>query len=230
LRKGGANGRCSTPAFSKNANIAGTPRPSLSELPFPCSRGEYAIDDTAVVLTRHKLDVDDYRRIADAGILGEGDRVELIDGELIDMAPIDQGHAAIVNALNRALALACGERALVSPQNPVRLDRLNEPQPDFAVFRPRADFYRARDRPGPADVLLLIEVADSSVQFDRAVKLPMYAGIAEVWIIDLKRRVLDVYLNPTGDGYRETATHQPGDTVTLALAPMIKVPLDQVFG
>ena len=190
------------------------------------------MDDTGVVLTRHKLNVDDYCRMAEAGILGEGDRVELIDGELIDMAPIGQGHVAIVNRVTRALVLACGDRAIVSPQNPVRLDRLNEPRPDFAVFRPRADFYGAGDRPGPADVLLLIEVADSSVPFDRAVKLPMYAraGIAEVWIIDLKRRVLDVYRRPTRNRYRETATHQPGDTVTLALAPDIKVRLDRVFG
>ena len=188
--------------------------------------------DTDVVLTRHKLNVEDYGRMVDAGILGEGDRVELIDGELIDMAPIGQGHAATVNALNRALVLACGERAIVSPQNPVRIDQLNEPQPDFALFRPRADFYHAGDQPGPADVLLLIEVADSSAQFDRTVKLPMYAraGIAEVWIIDLKRRVLDVYREPTGDEYRETVTHQPGDIVMLALAPEIKVPLDRVFG
>lgn len=101
----------------------------------------------------------------------------------------------------------------------------------FAVFRPRPDFYRAGDRPGPADVLLLIEVANSSVQFDRTVKLPMYtrAGIVELWIIDIKRRVLDIYRQPTGDRYRETATHQPGDTITLALAPEIKLPLDRVF-
>ena len=190
------------------------------------------MDDPGVVLTRHKLNVDDYDRMAEAGILGEDDRVELIDGELIDMAPIGQDHAATVTALTRALVLACGDRALVSPQNPVRLDRLNEPQPDFAVLRPRADFYRAGNRPSPDDVLLLIEVADSSVRFDRAVKLPMYsrAGIAEVWIIDLKRRVLDAYRGPAGDGYRQTATHQPGDTVPLALAPEIKVKLDQVFG
>jgi len=190
------------------------------------------MDDTSAVLTRHKLNVDDYYRMAEAGILGEDDRVELIDGELIDMAPIGQDHVATVNALARALILACSELAIVSPQNPVRLDRLNEPQPGFAVFRPRADFYRTGDRTGPGDVLLVIEVADSSVQFDRTVKLPMYAraGIAEVWIIDLKRLVLDVYRQPTSDGYRETATHQPGDTVALALVPDIKVPLDRVLG
>lgn len=137
-----------------------------------------------------------------------------------------------MNALNQALVLACGDRAIVSPQNPVQLDRLNEPQPDFTVFRPRADFYRTGNRPGPADILLLIEVPDSSLRFDRAVKLPIYAraGIGEVWIIDLKRRVLDRYRGPAGDGYQEKATHQPGDTIPLTLAPDIKVLLDRVFG
>ena len=190
------------------------------------------MDDSVVLLKRHKLDVDDYYRMADAGILGEDDRVELIDGELIDMAPIGQDHAAVVNRLNRALVLAFGDRAIVSVQNPVRLDRLNEPQPDFAVLRPRADFYAEGDRAGPSEILLLIEVADSSLRFDRVVKLPMYAraGVAEVWIIDLQHRTLHSYRVPHGEDYAEASTYVPGDTVTLALAPDIKVPVTQVFG
>jgi len=190
------------------------------------------MDDAAVVPTRHKLDVDDYYRMADAGILRDGDRVELIDGELIDMAPIGQGHAAIVNGLTRALVIACGDKAIVSPQNPVRLNRLNEPQPDFAVFRPRADFYATGERPNPSDVLLLVEVADSSLRFDRTIKLPLYAraGIAEFWIVDLKRRVLDAYRRPAGSEYAEMTTHRPGDQLALAIAPEITVRLDLVFG
>ena len=189
------------------------------------------MDDAAVVPTRHKLNVDDYYRMAEAGILGEHDRVELIDGELIDMAPIGQGHAGIVSGLNRALVMACGAKAIVSPQNPVRFDRLNEPQPDFAVLRPRADFYATGERAGTADVLLLVEVADSSLRFDRQVKLPLYAraGVGEYWIVDLKRRVLDAYRRPAGDGYTEMATYRPGDEVALALVPEIRVKLDLVF-
>ena len=189
------------------------------------------MDDLAVP-ARHKLDVDAYHRMADVGIFAEHDRIELIDGDLIDMAPIGQGHAAVVNGLNRALVIACGIKAIVSPQNPVRLDQSNEPQPDFAVLRPRVDFYAAGDRPGPADVLLLVEVADSSLRLDRTVKLPLYAraGIAEVWIVDLKRRVLDAYCGPAGDAYSKTATHHAGDTLILALAPEIKVTLDLAFG
>ena len=186
------------------------------------------MDDAADVLTQHKLDVDDYYRMAGAGILGEDDRVELIDGRIIDMAPIGQGHVASVNGLTRALVIGCGEKAIVSVQNPARLDRLNVPRPDFAVFRPRADFYAAGEPPGPADVLLLVEVADSSLRYDRTVKLPLYAraGIAEVWIVDLKRRVLHAHRRPTDGEYAEITTHHPGDHLALAAAPDITVRLD----
>jgi len=190
------------------------------------------MDDVAVLPTRHRLTVDDYHRMADAGIFGQHDRIELIDGELIDMAPIGQGHAGMVGGLAEALFIACAGRAIVWPQNPIRIDRWSEPQPDLALLRRRPDFYATGERPGPADVLLLIEVADSSLAFDRRVKLPLYAraGIAEFWIVDLKRRVLEVHRSPTGDGYADTSTHQPGDQVALALIPEIVVKLDIAFG
>ena len=189
------------------------------------------MDDTGLAPARHRLDVDDYHRMGEAGILHEDDRVELIDGELIDMAPIGQDHAATVNGLNRILVMAFGERAIVSVQNPVRLNRFSEPQPDFAVFRPRADDYRTGEPPGPSDTLLVVEVADSSLRYDRTVKLPLYAraGIPEVWIIDLKRRVLEAHRQPGPDGYAAMQTHGPGDTVTPALAPEIAVALRRVF-
>ena len=189
------------------------------------------MDDTRIVPARHRLDVDDYYRMAEAGILGEDDRVELIDGELIDMAPIGQSHAGVVNGLNRVFVMTCGERAVVSVQNPLRLNRLNEPQPDVVVLRPRDDFYQLGTRPGPADVLLLVEVADSSLRYDRAVKLPLYArsGIGEVWIVDLVRRVVDVHRTPSAGGYATVETHGPEDTVTLGLAPEITVDLRRVF-
>lgn len=189
------------------------------------------MDDVEIVLTRHRLDVDDYHRMGEAGILDEDDRVELIDGELIDMAPLGQDHIASVNGLAHALFLACGDRAIVSVQNPARLGRFSEPQPDVTLFRPRADNYRTGTPPGPADILLLVEVADSSLRYDRTVKLPLYAraGIGEMWIVDLRRRVVDVHRQPTGDGYATIETYGPDDTVTLALAPEIAVALRQVF-
>ena len=190
------------------------------------------MDDAADLPTRHRLDVDDYHRMVDAGILGKEDRVELIDGEIIDMAPIGQGHAAVVGGLTRSLVMACGDKAIVWVQNPIRLDRRSEPQPDFAILRPRADFYAAGKRPGPSDVLLLVEVADSSLRYDLTVKLPLYAraGIAELWIVDLKRRALDAFRRPAGDGYAEVSTHRPGDRLALAAAPGITVSLDLMFG
>ena len=190
------------------------------------------MDDVAVLPARHKLDVDAYHRMAEAGIFGENKRIELIDGDLIDMAPIGQGHAAVVNGLNEALVTACAGRAIVSPRNSVRINRSSEPQPDLAVLRRRADFYAVGEPPGPADVLLLIEVADSSLRFDQTVKLPLYAraGVAELWIVDLKRRVVDVYRAPAGDGYGDATIYRPGDHLALALAPGIVVRLDLMFG
>ncbi len=166
------------------------------------------MSDAGELLVRHKLTVADIYRMLDAGILHEDSRVELIDGELLDMAPIGSDHATTVDRLMKALVLACGDRAIVRAQNPVRLDDLNEPQPDFSILRPRPDGYR-HGHPGPADVLLLIEVADSSLRFDRRVKLPLYArfGIPEVWIADLQRRVLERHLSPMGSAYATSTEH-----------------------
>ena len=190
------------------------------------------MDDTALAPSRHRLTVHDYHRMADAGIFGEDDRIELIDGDLIDMAPIGPGHAAVVNRLNEAFVLAYASRAIVSIQNPIRLDESSEPQPDVAILRRRADFYATGGHPGLADILLLVEAADSSLRFDKTVKLPLYAraGIAELWIVDLKRRVLDAHRVPAGDGYREKTKHRTGEELALALAPEIIVRLDLVFG
>lgn len=190
------------------------------------------MDDIRVLPARHKLDVYDYHRMGETGILGEDDRVELIDGEVIDMAPIGQDHIASVNGLTRALVLAFGEKAIVSVQNPPRIDLLNEPRPDAVVFRPRDDFYRGAPFPGPEAVLLVAEVADSSLRYDRRVKLPLYAraGIPEVWIVDPRRRVVEVHRMPIGDGYTAVGKHGPEETVVLSQAPDIAVPLRLVLG
>ena len=189
------------------------------------------MDDGFVGFARHKLSVDDYYRMADAGILGRDDRVELIDGELIEMSPIGPDHAATVDGLNYSLVVACGTTAIVSPQNPVRLDGFNEPQPDFAVFFPRIDKYRRGPRPSPAETLLVVEVADSSIRYDQTIKLKLYAkaGIAEYWIVDLHRRVLLAHRQPEGDAYTVIETFHAGDRVALSKAPGISVVLDRVF-
>ena len=190
-----------------------------------------AMNEAVIAPTRHKLDVEAFYRMAEAGILGEDERVELIDGDLIDMAPIGQGHEAIVGGLNRALVFACGDRAIVWPQNSIRLNRWSAPQPDFAVIKPRADFYATGDRPNPADVLLMVEVSESSLNFDQTVKRPLYAqaGIGELWIVNLKLRLLEAYRTPTGPTYAQTSTHHAGERLALALAPDIVVKLDLFF-
>lgn len=192
---------------------------------------EHIVDDEGFVLTRHKLSVDVYYRMIDIGVFGKEDRVELIDGEIIDMAPIGQDHAGTVNGLAEALFLAFAGRAIVSVQNPIQLDERSAPQPDFAVLRRRDDFYRTGTRPGPADILLLIEVADSSLRFDRTVKLPLYAkaGIAEVWIVDLQHQVVEVNRAPVDDRYGEVATKKIGDGLIPLLAPDVRIGMDQVF-
>ena len=188
--------------------------------------------DADIAPTRHKIDVVAYYRMAEAGILGEDDRIELIDGDLIDMAPIGQDHAGSVNRLNEAFVLACAGRAIVSGQNPIRIDEFNEPQPDIAILRRRADFYTTGERPGPADALLVMEVADSSLRYDRGVKLPLYAraGIAEYWILDLRHRTLEVHRTPRGGDYLEKAEHGKGERIALALMPEIVVDLDTLLG
>ncbi len=190
------------------------------------------MDDANTLLTRHKLDADSYYGMAEAGILGRHERIELIEGELIDMAPIGQDHGSTVSRLHEALVLACAGRATVYSQTSLRLDRFNVPEPDFAILKRRADFYGTGEPAGPADVLLLIEVANSSLRFDRAVKLPLYArsGIPEVWIVDLTQRTLERYRQPAGDQYGQFSTHYPGGLLSLVAAPEITLKVDQVFG
>ena len=185
-----------------------------------------ASDDTAV-LTRHRLTSDEYYLAAKTGVLKPEDRVELIEGEIIDMAPIGPDHEGAVMGLNRALVLACGDMGLVSPQNSIRLGDWSAPQPDFAVFRPRDDFYAKGERAGPSDTLLVVEVSDTSLHYDRTVKLPLYAryGIGEVWILDVKRRALTAHRDLSSGAYRTAVTYQAGEIVTLALEPGIAVTL-----
>ena len=189
------------------------------------------MNEAAALLTRHKLTVYDYHRMADAGILGEAERVELIDGEIIDMAAIGSGHASVVGRITQVLVLAFQKTALVWVQNPVWLDEYNEPQPDFAVLKPRADFY-ASQHPGPADILLLVEVGDSSLRYDRDVKLPLYAraGIPEVWIVDLRRRMLSSHRLPSDGRFTQDSPHRAGEALRLAAVPDVTVLVDDLLG
>jgi Uma2 family endonuclease len=181
-------------------------------------------------VSRHLLSADDYHRMGEVGILNEDDRVELIEGELVEMAPIGSEHAAAVNDLNRLLMIAVGDTAVVSPQNPVRLDRHSEPRPDFAVLKPRPDGYRSA-LPTPQDVLLIVEVAHSSLAYDRAVKLALYAsrGMPEVWIVNLGAKEVEVYRSPNGDHYDPTERVGTTGIVEIEALPGASVRVDRVF-
>ncbi len=153
--------------------------------------------------SRRRFSVDEYHRMGELGILSEDDRTELIDGEIIEMAPIGSRHAGHVNRLVNLLSKAVGDRALVSVQNPIRLGDHSEPQPDLTLLAPRDDFYVSA-HPTAADILLLVEVAESSLDFDRGAKIPLYAafGVPVVWLLNLQERAVEVYERPDDDGYQ----------------------------
>ena len=175
--------------------------------------------------------VDDYRRMLEAGILTEDDRIELLDGEIIEMSPIGDAHAACVKKGNALFHRLVGQQAIVSVQDPIRLDNYSEPQPDLALLKPRADFY-AQAKPTPADVLLIVEVADSSVQFDRTVKVPLYARalIPVVWLIDLNADAIEVYSQPANGAYQQIQVMRRGDHLTIDSPSGLVIMADDLLG
>jgi len=185
----------------------------------------------SVQVQRRLFTVEEYHRMAEAGILSEDDRVELIEGELVAMSPIGSRHAACVKRLVRLLDRAVGERAIVSVQDPIRLGRHSEPQPDVALLRYRPDFY-ASAHPGPEDVLLIVEVAEISADYDRTVKIPLYArhGIPEAWLVDLAKEHIEVYRQPGPEGYWETRTLRRGETLHLTALPGRTIAVEEILG
>jgi Uma2 family endonuclease len=179
---------------------------------------------------RRPFTVAEYDRLIAAGILQEDERVELIDGEIVEMAPISIRHAARVNVLSALFLRRVGDRAIVSVQNPIRLGERSEPQPDVTLLRRRADHY-ASALPTAADILLLIEVADSSLEYDRTVKLPLYAqaGIPEVWIVNLTENHIEVYTQPENGAYTHAQRAARGETLTATTLPDLRVAVDAVL-
>lgn len=184
----------------------------------------------SIDIVRHAFSVYDYARMRESGILTENDRVELIDGEVRAMRPIGSLHAAIVRRLVKRLIALVGDQALVSPQNPIRLNDYSEPQPDVAVLRPRDDNY-AHAHPVAGDVLLIIEVSDTTAQYDRVEKLPRYAatGIPETWIVDVEQRVVEQHTHLAHDQYARIQKYFPGDVITSPVVPAIALSVDDLF-
>ena len=182
------------------------------------------------VSVKHKhFDVNEYEQMIAAGVFDEDERLELIEGEIIEMSPIGSAHLANVNRLNHLLVQLVGTLAQVSVQNPIHLPR-SEPQPDIVLLSPRPDYY-GDELPGSADVLLLIEVSDTTADYDRSVKMPLYGrnGVVESWLVDLVDNVIEVYLGPSTTGYRLKQTYGRGDRISLAALPSISVTTDDIL-
>lgn len=185
----------------------------------------------SVEYQRRCFNVDEYYRMLDVGVLTRDDRVELIDGEIIEMNPIGSRHAACVTRVGELLTGLFMKAVIVRIQNPVRLNEYSEPEPDIALLKRKADFY-AEGHPSPSDVLLIIEVADSSLDYDKKIKLPLYAraGIPEVWIEDLVWDRIETYSQPANGTYQNIRIAERGDSISPEMLPSVVLSVEEILG
>ena len=186
---------------------------------------------TAAGPARRRFTVAEYYAMAEAGVLAYDERVELLDGDVIAMPPIGDWHASRVKRLNNSMLTPVRGRAIVSVQDPVRLGDNSEPEPDVMLLRWRDDFYEG-GHPGPADVLLLIEVSDTTVDYDRNEKLSAYAaaGIPEVWIASRQDRRIESYADPDGDEYATVRHYGAGERIAPRAFPDVTLDVDRIIG
>jgi Uma2 family endonuclease len=177
------------------------------------------------------FNVDEYQVMLRSGILTEDDRVELIAGEILKMAPIGRRHTSCVKRVNELLIDRLQKRATVGVQDPIDLDDYSEPLPDISVLRRREDFY-LEYHGKPEDILLVIEVADSSLAYDRNLKVPLYAeyGIPEVWLVDLDRSIIEVHRDPGSNGYQTVRTVRRGERLSLLAFPDLSLAAEEILG
>jgi Uma2 family endonuclease len=185
----------------------------------------------AVALRRYRFTVDQYHQMGEAGVFDPECRVELVNGEIFEMSPIDPWHSGVVNRLNHRFVTALGDRAVVHVQNPVGLDSRSEPQPDIMLLRPRDDFYGTA-HPGPEHAFLLVEVASTSLRHDRRRKLPLYAraGVPEVWIVNRQADAVEVFRGPSIKGYKEHETRRRGEQLAPLAFPDLRLPVSDILG
>jgi Uma2 family endonuclease len=183
-----------------------------------------------MVITRHKFSSKDYHQMIELGILGEDDRVELIDGEIVNMAAIGSHHSGCTNKANTFFSQRLAGRALVSVQNPITLEDGTEPEPDIALLQPVNHFY-VKQHPAPADVFFILEIADTSFLYDRDVKLLKYAraGIAESWILNLNESEILVCRKPSDGGYQDVQRLARGQSLALLAFPDVIINFDDLF-
>lgn len=182
-------------------------------------------------LQRYRFTADEYERMGEAGILSEDDRVELIDGEVVQMAPIGIRHAACVDRLTMLLSRAAPEGVIVRVQNPVRVGEHSEPQPDIALLKPRIDSY-TEGHPTSGDILLLVEVADTTLLEDRRVKMPLYgrSGLSEVWLVNLPEDKIEVYSNPLNGVYQRVELAGRGQSLAVPGLPNVSLSVQSILG
>jgi len=190
-------------------------------------------DETTIkvqYVTHHRFTVDEYYKLVEIGVLKEDERVELIEGQILELEPQSPRHASCVDRFNHHLQIKLDHRAILSVHNPVRFDQFNEPEPDAMLLKWQDDFY-ASGHPGSGDVLLLIEVSDNTLRYDRDVKLPIYArvGIPEVWIIDLHSGQLEVFTLPSSEGYTSSRILNSGDSVSPSAFADISLAVDDII-
>ena len=182
----------------------------------------------AVTLKTRRFDVDEYHRLGEAGILGENDRIELIAGELVEMAPIGDEHATIVALLTMILARQSDASQVVHVQNPLRLDRVSEPQPDLVLARFQPGIRRV---PSFQDSLLVIEVSDTTYHYDRKIKAPLYAraGVPELWIVDCQHRQVEVHTGAKAGNYESVVVSAETSVLTPQMASNVRVVLADLW-
>ena len=185
----------------------------------------------ALEIQRRRFTAEEFHRMGEAGLFREDGRIELIDGEILMMTPIGPRHVYYVNRLTSVLIRAVGDLAIISPQNPVGIERRSEPQPDLVVLRARGrDYFNAL--PGKDDALLVVEVADSSLEYDRSVKMPLYAnaGIPESWLLDVDACVIERCTEPGPDGYARIERCGAEGRITLVALPSVTIDLASILG
>jgi Uma2 family endonuclease len=184
----------------------------------------------SALIQRRRFTVADYHRMGDAGILLEDDRVELIYGEIVTMSPIGNPHNAAVDRANRALVRAAGDQAIVRVQGSVVLDDYDEPQPDVVLLKPRDDFYRSQAA-GPDDIILIVEMADSSLAYDRELKAHLYAetGVNEYWVVDIKGEQVFAHSGAVKKRYRTVRELHRGESAAPQLLPGCRIAINDLL-
>lgn len=179
----------------------------------------------------HRFNIEEYHRLIESNILHEDDRVELIEGRIVAMTPIGSKHAACVSRLNEIFSEKLQKRAIVNIQNPVRLTEYSEPEPDIAIIKRRPDFY-AEQLPQPEEVLLIMEVSDSSLDYDCETKIPLYAkaNIQEVWLVNLIENILQIYNEPTPEGYNIMLKRRYNQKISPGNFPDITLTVSEILG